>query len=49
MKTFFLTLVLFSCCTVGAMAAPLPGADSNLPVDVTADNMVYNADIRINF
>ena len=44
MKTFFLTLVLFSCCTVGAMAAPLPGADSNLPVDVTADNMVYNAD-----
>ena len=44
MKTLFLTLVLFSCCTVGAMAAPLPGADSNLPVDVTADNMVYNAD-----
>lgn len=44
MKTCFLTLVLFSLCTVGAMAAPLPGADSNLPVDVTADTMVYNAD-----
>lgn len=26
------------------MAAPLPGSDSNLPVDVTADNMVYSAD-----
>ncbi len=44
MKTCFLTLVLFLLCTVGAMAAPLPGADSNLPVDVTADTMVYNAD-----
>ncbi len=44
MKTILLSLVLLTFCTAGAMAAPLPGGDSNLPVDVTADNMVYTAD-----
>lgn len=44
MKTFLLSLLIFASCATAAMAAPLPGADSNLPVDVTADNMVYNAD-----
>lgn len=44
MKTFLLTLVIFTFCTAGAMAAPLPGGDSNAPVDVTADSMVYSAD-----
>ena len=28
MKTFLLTLVIFTFCTAGAMAAPLPGGDS---------------------
>ena len=44
MKKFLFVLLLCAICTTGAMAAPLPGGDSNLPVDVTADNMVYNAD-----
>ena len=44
MKTFLLSLLIFASCATAALAAPLPGADSHLPVDVTADNMVYNAD-----
>ena len=44
MKKLLFTLLICVFCTSGAMAAPLPGGDSNLPVDVTADNMVYNAD-----
>ena len=44
MKKLLFTLLLCVLCTGAAMAAPLPGGDSNLPVDVTADNMVYNAD-----
>ena len=44
MKKLLLSLFVLALCTTGAMAAPLPGGDSNLPVDVTADNMVYNAD-----
>lgn len=44
MKKFLFALLLCAICSTGAVAAPLPGGDSNLPVDVTADNMVYNAD-----
>ena len=44
MKKLLLSLFVLALCTTGALAAPLPGGDSNLPVDVTADNMVYNAD-----
>ena len=44
MKKIVLALLIVVLCATCAMAAPLPGADDNLPVDVTADNMVYNAD-----
>ena len=44
MKKFLLTLLVCVFSAAGAVAAPLPGADDNLPVDVTADNMVYTAD-----
>ena len=39
-------LALFAAClfSSSAWAAPLPGGDSNLPVDVTADSMEYSAD-----
>lgn len=36
-----LAALLFS---TSAMAAPLPGGDADLPVDVTADSMEYSAD-----
>ena len=36
-----LAALLFSS---SAWAAPLPGGDSDLPVDVTADSMEYSAD-----
>ena len=44
MKRFLLTLLICAFSAACAVAAPLPGADGNLPVDVTADNMVYSAD-----
>lgn len=44
MKNMLLTLLVLAFCTSAAAAAPMPGGDDNLPVDVTADNMVYNAD-----
>ena len=44
MKKSLLILLVLVFCATGAVAAPLPGSDENLPVDVTADNMVYNAD-----
>ncbi len=44
MKRFLLTLLICAFSAVCAVAAPLPGADGNQPVDVTADNMVYSAD-----
>ena len=44
MKKIVLALLIVVLCATCAMAAPLPGADDNLPVDVTADNMVYTAD-----
>ena len=36
-----LAALLFS---TSALAAPLPGGDADLPVDVTADSMEYSAD-----
>ena len=36
MKKLLLSLFVLALCTTGALAAPLPGGDSNLPVDVTA-------------
>lgn len=44
MKAFLLFLFLSTACTAGALAAPIPGNDSNLPVDITSDTMVYNSD-----
>ncbi|WP_273524783.1 lipopolysaccharide transport periplasmic protein LptA [Mailhella massiliensis] len=44
MKKALLSLLIVAFCATCAAAAPMPGGDSNLPVDVTADTMVYNAD-----
>ena len=44
MKKILLALLAACFFTSSAWAAPLPGADSNLPVDVTADSMEYSAD-----
>lgn len=44
MKKIFFSILFTLFCTARALAAPLPETDSNLPVDVTADNMVYTAD-----
>jgi lipopolysaccharide export system protein LptA len=44
MKTYFFAVLLQLCCLSAAFAAPLPVANDNVPVDVTADTMVYNAD-----
>ena len=44
MKKILLALLAACLFASSAWAAPLPGADSNLPVDVTADSMEYSAD-----
>ena len=44
MKKALLSLLIVAFCATCAAAAPMPGGDSNLPVDVTADTMVYSAD-----
>ena len=44
MKKLFLALLAACLFSTPAWAAPLPGGDSNLPVDVTADSMEYSAD-----
>jgi len=44
MKKLVLALFAVILCSSIAMAAPIPGADADLPVDVTADNMEYRAD-----
>ena len=43
MKHYLLALFLL-CFAAAAQAAPLPGTQEKLPVDVTADGMVYDAD-----
>lgn len=42
MKKIILAFLAALFCTTAAVAAPL--ADSGLPVDITADSMVYDAD-----
>ena len=44
MKKYLLALLTPLLLPSPAWAAPLPGGDSNLPVDVTADNMEYSSD-----
>ena len=44
MKKYILALLAALLLSSPAWAAPLPGGDSDLPVDVTADNMEYSAD-----
>ena len=44
MKKHLLALLAALLLSSPAWAAPLPGGDSNLPVDVTADNMEYSSD-----
>ena len=45
MKKLLLSLLVTLLFSSAALAAsPLPGGDSNLPVDVTADSMEYSAD-----
>ena len=44
MKKILLALLAACFFTSSAWAAPLPGGDSGLPVDVTADSMEYSAD-----
>ena len=44
MKKLIFALFAILLCSGGAMAAPIPGADADIPVDVTADNMEYRAD-----
>lgn len=44
MKKLIVALFAVILCSSAAMAAPIPGADADLPVDVTADNMEYRAD-----
>lgn len=44
MKKYLLALLAALLLSSPAWAAPLPGGDSNLPVDVTADNMEYSSD-----
>ena len=44
MKKILLALLAACLFSSSTWAAPLPGGDSNLPVDVTADTMEYSAD-----
>ena len=44
MKKILLALLAACLFASSAWAAPLPGGDSGLPVDVTADSMEYSAD-----
>ena len=44
MKKHLLALLAALLLSSPAWAAPLPGGDSSLPVDVTADNMEYSSD-----
>ena len=44
MKKYLLALLAALLLSSPAWAAPLPGGDSDLPVDVTADNMEYSSD-----
>ena len=44
MKKILLALLAACLFSSSAWAAPLPGGDSGLPVDVTADSMEYSAD-----
>ncbi len=44
MKKIALALFAVCCLATHSWAAPLPGADSDLPVDVTADSMEYASD-----
>ena len=44
MKKILLALLAACLFSSSAWAAPLPGGDSNLPVDVTADSREYSAD-----
>lgn len=44
MKKTLLSLFIIAFCATCAKAAPIPGGEDNLPVDVTSETMVYNAD-----
>ena len=44
MKKYLLALLAALLLSSPVWAAPLPGGDSDLPVDVTADNMEYSSD-----
>ena len=44
MKKYLLALLAALLLSSPAWAAPLPGGDSSLPVDVTAANMEYSSD-----
>lgn len=44
MKKFVFAVLLTLSSTVSALAAPIPGSDENLPVDVVADKMVYETE-----
>lgn len=44
MKKYVLALVSTFLLSSAAWAAPLPGLEADMPVDVTADNMEYRAD-----
>ena len=44
MKKFVLAILFTLYCAASAVAAPIPGAQEDLPVDVVADQMVYEAD-----
>ena len=47
MKKIFLAFFTVFCLAAPSRAAPLPGADSDLPVDITADSMEYDSDKNI--
>lgn len=44
MKKSILSLLAVLLFSAPALAAPVPGGDADLPVDVTANNMEYSAD-----
>jgi len=44
MKKMILAFFAVVCLASPSWAAPLPGADSDLPVDVTAESMEYDSD-----
>lgn len=43
-RTLIAFLLAAVSCSSPAFAAPIPAGSANVPVDVTADNMVYSAD-----